>query len=178
MLLTIHVWRQATAEDDGEFVAVSPVEAREDMSILDRVTLGAHGTQCELGAGHDVTRGAREQSHADHPQHAIARQYGRTDRANELRVLVVVLPAQVNLHVPGHVPRGEQAQDGSGRGHREFELGIGGVLEHHFPRAGLGSGVGSVRRGLSGGIHHWIILGGLLGSISFSAPGSNERPTP
>ena len=35
MLLTVHVWRQATAEDQGTFVAVSPVEAREDMSILD-----------------------------------------------------------------------------------------------------------------------------------------------
>lgn len=35
MLLTVHVWRQATAEDQGNFVAVSPVEAREDMSILD-----------------------------------------------------------------------------------------------------------------------------------------------
>ncbi|MEX3508466.1 2Fe-2S iron-sulfur cluster-binding protein [Kocuria carniphila] len=35
MLLTVHVWRQATADDQGTFVAVSPVEAREDMSILD-----------------------------------------------------------------------------------------------------------------------------------------------
>ncbi|RUP85060.1 succinate dehydrogenase/fumarate reductase iron-sulfur subunit [Glutamicibacter protophormiae] len=35
MLLTVHVWRQPDAETQGGFETVSPVQAREEMSILE-----------------------------------------------------------------------------------------------------------------------------------------------